>query len=269
MILNALKSLPFLVFVVLIPSLAHGTLLSFSNTNLITVTDGSQVPTSAVPYPSSIQVTGLNGQVIAKVTVTLHQLSHTFPSDLHMLLTGPQGQTVVLMSETGGQDKYSVTNLVITLDDNAAVPLPIMQGLQSGTFRPTTRHVPLEFSFPPPAPPAVTDYSYALSTFLSSDPNGIWNLFVVDYGAGDTGTVSGGWSLSLFVTTRLQIALSQTNAVVFWPASAQNCTLQSTTNLSPPVIWNNEPITPVHYMGQNFVTNGLTVGRKYYRLFQY
>ena len=58
-------------------------------------------------YPSNIAVSGLTGRPITNVTVSLNHLSHTFPDDIDVLLVGPQGQTVFLMSDSGGSGDIS------------------------------------------------------------------------------------------------------------------------------------------------------------------
>jgi hypothetical protein len=56
---------------------------NFSNSGLITIQDN----TSALPYPSTISVSGLTG-TITKVTATLSNINHTFPDDVDVLLVG-------------------------------------------------------------------------------------------------------------------------------------------------------------------------------------
>ena len=138
--------------------MAGSATFTFSNTNLITVADSASALTKATPYPSANIVTGLDAQVVTKVTVTLQGFTHTFPSDVSILLVGPRGQSAILMSETGGQDKYSVTNLTLTLDDNATNSLPVFTSLTSGVFKPTDGYLSLgypnlPYDFPSPAPP--------------------------------------------------------------------------------------------------------------------
>ena len=81
---------------------SRGDIFTFSNTNSITINDSNNPPTIATPYPSTITVAGLAGQVITNLTVTLSNFSHTFPSDVSILLVGPQGEVCVLMSDVGG-----------------------------------------------------------------------------------------------------------------------------------------------------------------------
>ena len=52
----------------------------------------------AVPYPSTINVAGLVGQV-TRVSVALKGLSHPVPEDIDVLLVGPGGQRVFLMGD--------------------------------------------------------------------------------------------------------------------------------------------------------------------------
>jgi hypothetical protein len=233
--------------------------------------ESSKPPTPAAPYPSTVTVTGLTGLAVSKATVTLQGLSHTFPSDISILLVGPQGQSAILMSETGGQNRYSVTNLTLTLDDDAASPLPLYTSLVSGTFRPTDGYLPLgyphfPYDFPPPAPPGNSNSVAALSVFKNTNPNGAWNLFVVDDSSGDTGNIAGGWSLTVSVGVPLAIARSSTNVVLTWPVTAVNCSLQYLSDLKPSSLWSNVTTVPVTNAGRVMVTNPASQRSVFYRL---
>jgi subtilisin-like proprotein convertase family protein len=249
-----------------------GAPLTFSNTNSIIINDSTSPLTKATPYPSANMVTGLAGRVVTKATVTLQNLSHTFPSDVSMLLVGPRGQMAILMAETGGQQKYSVTNLTLTLDDDATNSLPVYTSLTSGTFKPTDGYLilgypRLPYDFPSPAPSGNSNSVSALSVFKNTDPDGTWNLFVICDSAGtDSGSLSHGWSLNLFVAVPLQIIHSQTNVVISWPASVTNGHLQSSPGLLGANIWSNVTTTPVSNAGRVNVTNPMLEGRAFYRL---
>jgi hypothetical protein len=104
---------------------------------------------SATPYPSTINVSGLSGP-ITDVNVTLNNFRHTWPDDVDILLVGPAGQKVVLMSDVGGS--IPVTNLSLTLDD-AASAMPDNAALSSGAFRPTNFGGGDVFAPPAPAEP--------------------------------------------------------------------------------------------------------------------
>ena len=165
-----------------IENLGPGTGIDYTFTNPTAV----NIPVSgaASPYPSIINVSNMPTQ-LAKVTVRLNSLSHTFPSDIDMMLVGPQGQTAVIMSDVGGG---TVLNQVtLTLDDNAALPLPTT-AITAGTYKPTNAGGTVLDPFPAPAP--APTLNAALSVFQGTNPNGEWKLFIVDDVAIDSGTVS-------------------------------------------------------------------------------
>jgi subtilisin-like proprotein convertase family protein len=162
---------------------------SFANSAPITIQDNAP----ATPYPSTITVLGLSG-TITQVAVTLSDLSHTFSEDIDILLVGPGGQTVLLVSDVGAAT--TIGGVTVVLEDGApALPPPIV----SGTFRPTnlndsnTLGTSDEFPAPAPAPP----YGTALAVFAGTDPNGIWQLFVRDDARVDEGSLAGGWCLTI------------------------------------------------------------------------
>ncbi len=253
--------------------LSHSATFTFTNTNSVTIGTDVNPPTKATPYPSSVGVTGLDGQVVTKVTVTLRGFSHSFPSDVDVLLVGPLGQRAILMANAGGQDRFSVTNLTLVFDDAASNALPLFTSLVSGTFRPTNGYLDpffgytsLPFNFPPPAPSGTSNSPSLLSVFKNTDPSGTWNLFVVSDVSGDSGMISNGWSLNLSMSVPLQIARLQTNIVVSWPASATNCTLQFSPYLIGSNTWSNVLTAPVSIAGRLTVTNPLLGGNTFYRL---
>lgn len=188
-----------LVFATLLTLVARAWAGTFdvSNTNAIAINDSGTPPTIASLYPSTISITGLPGESISHLTVTLYGLSHTFPSDLSIVLAGPGGQLSMLMSEVGGNTKFPVSDLTLTLDDLAANSLPIDSALVSGTFKPTRQFPTLAFELPSPAPAGSSSAPAALSVFNGTDPNGIWNLYVVDESSPDSGTISLGWSMNI------------------------------------------------------------------------
>ena len=148
---------------------------------------------AADPSPSTIYVSGVSADFV-KVTVTLYGLSHTFASDVDILLVGPSGQGVVLMSEAGGS--FGMSNVTLVFDDEAdGVPssLPDQSPITSGTFKPTNLYGTNDY-FGPNAPSG--PYADALSVFKGTNPNGLWSLYVFDNDEEDSGVMAGGWSLS-------------------------------------------------------------------------
>lgn len=158
----------------------------FSNQTLIKIpATGTSGP--ANPYPSAIPVSGLTGAV-TNVTATITGFSHTFPSDVDILLVGPSGQNVVLLADTGGGT--DVNNATITF--NQAAPTLVTAPVVSGTFRPTNNG-----AFTGPAPAPTPPYGASLALFNGTVPNGTWNLFVFDDAGGDVGQIALGWSLDI------------------------------------------------------------------------
>ncbi|HSK70642.1 MAG TPA: VCBS repeat-containing protein, partial [Pyrinomonadaceae bacterium] len=188
------------------PNLSNvNSLVEFSNPTPIIINDGGNdvctQPGLGNPYPSSINVSGLNGTV-TKVTVAIKGFSHTFPSDIGILLVSPNGTKFVLQSDVGGD--LAVNNITYTLDDQAAASLPIGGPLTSGTFKPTSlgddEFFPGSAAAPPYLQPAPAGNATLASAFNGINPNGAWSLFTLDCFAQDTGRINGGWSINITTT---------------------------------------------------------------------
>ncbi len=146
---------------------------------------------AATPYPSTISVSGLTGN-ITDVNVTLPNLSHGYPPDLDILLVGPFGQDVVVMADV---PSVGVNNINLTFDDSASGQIPPLTGSQSiasGTYKPTNGAA---FSGTSPAPAG--PYGSQLSIFNGTAPNGTWSLYVYDDQVVDWSGSIGGWSLDI------------------------------------------------------------------------
>jgi subtilisin-like proprotein convertase family protein len=161
---------------------------TFSNPTGFAIPASSSAGAAAL-YPSEILVSGIQGAV-GKVTATL-TLSHQWPADVDILLVGPQGQNVVLMSDSGSS--VSITDVVFTFDDDAANALGFGGPLVSGTYRPTNLGGTGSDGFPAPAP--ALSGATTLATFTGTNPNGLWSLYVYDDDLVSTGSL-GGWSLT-------------------------------------------------------------------------
>ena len=183
----------------------------FSSAATIAV-PGSGTSGNAGPYPSTITVPSRAAATKVTASVTL---SHTYPADVDILLVGPAGQSVVLLSDVGsGTD---AVNVALTFDDTGpAVPNP----LSSGTFRPTNSGTGDDF--PSPAPQGTPATS--LSVFNGTNPTGTWSLYAVDDAGVDSGSISG-WSLGLEPTTGTGDYTAATGTVSLTP----NTTTQTFT----------------------------------------
>ena len=176
-------------------------------TNPTRIADGFSTELSpASPYPSDIAVSGLSGSV-TKVTVTLNNLNFGSPPDADILLVGPHGQSVILVSDAQGDETGHIINMTLTFDDAALSSLPSDLTLRSGTYKPTNFDLGTDF-FPTPAP--VGPYGVNLFVFDGTNPNGTWSLYVVDDNPdnpfddfGPDVEIAGGWSLTITTTTSL------------------------------------------------------------------
>jgi len=176
-----------------------GTLTNtFANANFIDIIDH----TSALPYPSTINVSGVGSSLIS-ATVTFANLTHLYPSDIDALLESPSQQSVLLMAHAGGS--FNVHGVTITFDANAPGLLPQTQ-IVSGTYQPSAYI--LNPDFPPPAPAApapAMQYVTNLASFNGSNPNGAWSLFVIDDQWDGDGAITNGWSLTLVTASPISV----------------------------------------------------------------
>lgn len=139
----------------------------------------------AAPYPSTIGVAG-GPTFIGSMTVTITGFSHTWPSDVSMLLVGPTGARTILWGRAGSS--VDASNLTLVFRDFAP-PLPGSTP-GSGDYAPTQRTAG---TFIAPAP--VGPYGAALSAFDGTNANGTWSLYVQDFVASDGGSIAG-WSIT-------------------------------------------------------------------------
>ncbi|MBI1761535.1 MAG: choice-of-anchor J domain-containing protein [Acidobacteria bacterium] len=174
---------------------------------------------NATPYPSTINVSGLSGS-IRNIVVSLNGVNHTFPSDMDFLLVGPTGVGYTLLSDVGGST--DAVNATFTIQDGAVL-LPTTLAA-SQTFGPSNSGT--GDIFPAPAPATFQNAPSAgtasiLGTFGGLSPNGTWSLYAVDDLGGDTGNLSGGWTIS-FTTVNFPTTC----------AACALCTLTPPTNIT-------------------------------------
>lgn len=168
---------------------------TFSNATAVTTTNAGG---AATPYPSSIKVSGFKKGKILKVRVFLNGYSYDAPDGIDMMLSATQisGQTAVIMSDVG--DAVAVNNVNLILDDNAANALPddAFTPPVSGTYKPAN-YVGGGGAdmFPPPAP--TSSGASALSAFNGANPNGTWQLWVVDAPGNGPAQFAGGWKIEI------------------------------------------------------------------------
>lgn len=176
--------------------------LSVTPTGATTLTFGPAGPISipsagnSTPYPSAINVAALPAAGVYVQSVAINGFAHTWPEDVDIVLRSPSGKSVILLSDVGGGPTAGApVNLVI----NDAGPAMPPAGLVSGTYKPT--NLPGVFgvepdNWPAPGPGSPPAPNSALADFGSSaNPNGNWELFVLDDTGGDLGSIAN-WSIT-------------------------------------------------------------------------
>ena len=179
---------------------AQTTTHTYSNSSQINIADYQ----AADPYPSGINVSGIQSSATTRFKVTIKGFSHTYPDDVGVLLVAPDGRKIRIFTDclgAGDGAGIGVSNLDLTFDDFAANPLPDNpnSGTLSGTYQPnqgttdeSSAPHPADFFSPAPSGP----YNNALASLNGINPNGTWQLFVDDDTAKDGGAIAGGWELS-------------------------------------------------------------------------
>ena len=182
------------------PASAGAETRQFVNTDQHFPIQGAGTNGTSFSYPSTISVAGVSGTV-TRVAVTVFLSDSASPDDIDMALAGPNGQTVMLMSDACGVNPQTLQDAALTFDDSAATflsnggPCP---GSQPSTSKPSNYEDPaldnLAVSGGPQPP-----YLNALSFLAGGAPSGNWRLFVLDDSAGFVGFIITGWALTLEV----------------------------------------------------------------------
>lgn len=145
-----------------------------------------------IPYPSdTIYLNELDGEV-ESVRVTLNGLTHTRTADLHVMLVSPDNTKVMLMAAAGGGLNFN-SEMVLVFDDNAVNYIPFDFGITSGIWKPTNYSGLDLFPLPVPLGPINNN----LSAFQGDNPNGYWELYVLDSTLLYSGQIEDGWTLDL------------------------------------------------------------------------
>lgn len=209
----------------------------------------------ASPYPNTIAVSGVLSSGVSVKSVTITGYSHLLPDDVDIVLVSPSGQSVILMSDAGGN--IPATGQTFTFDDAAAGNLFDAAFNASGTYKPTNYGA--GDSWPAPGPGGAP--SSTLLSSITGNPNGNWNLYVVDDNTVNTGFIAT-WSLTLNVpqpvvfspTTNLfsdaaaTIPYTGTPAYTVWARptvnttyTATNTTANCTNSANVSIVVNNPP----------------------------
>jgi hypothetical protein len=148
---------------------------------------------AANPYPITIDVDVFRKFERAKVkdvNLTLRGLEHGKATNIDVMLVHGDRRALVMADPGNSTD---VSDLTITLDDEASADLPDGPALTSGVFRPADLGGTDDFPAPAPAP----NENVALAIFDGSKPDGQWQLCIHDDAGGQTGRLTGGWELEI------------------------------------------------------------------------
>jgi subtilisin-like proprotein convertase family protein len=154
----------------------------------------------ATPYPGTIEIQDMFAPV-RTVEIELHGITHTYLADLDVLLVGPNGAAVMLMSDAGVTNPPLPATLDVTIKDGPYGTMSEEFGPADGAVYNPTNHtgndgpadsMPTGVADPPPAGP----YGTSMSAFAGIDPNGTWKLYVDDDQGDDVGDMVG-WTLRI------------------------------------------------------------------------
>jgi len=213
--------------IILTLSGATGGSLGLQSTAVISVIDAAGEFIDMTPLTITNNSTGAMGEIavsgyatggILGMRVTLHNVTHSNPDDLDILLVDPSGtRKFVLIGDVGGSTALSGATL--TFEDAAATSAPDGGPLVTGTnYKPANCVTPVT-NFGGTAPngpyvePGCTPGVDTLnSTFAGFNPNGNWKLYVRDDGGAfrdalGTGSI-GGWGIQFLVPTAASTSLS-------------------------------------------------------------
>lgn len=185
-----------------VSTIAGGWTLSITTSDGITVDNGGELqvvdrasdlsaPGIGSAYPFTNVVSGAGG-VIEHMAVTLEGPQFTNLDDIDLLLEGPNGRRVLLMSDA---EQGPLANAgFFSFTDNARFPVPFGVPNLADAYLPRNYFGDDADAFPAPAPPP--PYDASLDAFLGSSPNGEWRLYMVDdTHNGSLGELNGGYQL--------------------------------------------------------------------------
>ena len=178
------------------PPAASADTRSFFDTTVLFPTGGAGTSGPANEYPSTISVAGVEGTV-TDVDATVFGFGSSSPDDADVVLVGPNGNAVMLMSDVCGENPSSIDAATWTFDDSAPTFMSNngpCQGFVGESFKPSNYGNPDEddhsASGGPPPP-----YTNSLANLATGSANGQWRLFVFDdNAAGFVGFTVVGWA---------------------------------------------------------------------------
>ena len=230
------------------------TVLSFTNTNAITIyTQNDPSYGNASPFPSTIQAPSLPG-ALQSLTVTVYGL--TVPDNtgpIELMLVGPSGQAVDLMEYAGSGP---CSNVTITIADSGGSYPGSGVPLSTGTYQPSGNPFP-------PGNFANNVTTNVLAGFIGTPLDGAWSLYEYYDDYNSDGSISGGWSLTFALAPAAPAITNQAASAI----TSTNATLSATVqpNLSATTVYfeygltTNYGSSSASYILASDLTNAQTV----------
>jgi hypothetical protein len=200
----------------------------------------------------------LNGTNILSLETSLIQTNVTLNSGLIAISQYAGQQVELFLGIVGGTS----TNAALTVSDfQFYVTLPPSLQIQlSGTN--------VVLTWP------LSGAGYVLQSANKLTPSISWTTVtnvpvIVNFQYTVTNQISSGslfYRLATITAPTLQVQVSGSSFVLSWPASAQNFSLQTTTNLADPNSWMTVTNTPAIVNLQCLVTNQISGAARFYRL---
>ncbi|MCW2832470.1 MAG: hypothetical protein JWN68_423 [Nocardioides sp.] len=158
-----------------------------------TNSSGIAIPSigQASPYPSTVAVSGLSTGV-ETVELTLTNMTHQYSYDMHVMLVGPNGQNLTVLSDVYWDNRAQPRTFTFA-DGEPALTSGFPGPAPSGRYAPTDRGGANTFPAPAPAQSGATTFAGA---FAGTNPNGTWKLFVYDDIGGGSGFIPS-WTLTI------------------------------------------------------------------------
>lgn len=190
-----------LALAVVWPASASAETRQFNSFDELFPTGGALTEGPANDFPSTISVSGVAGTVTG-VKMTTVALDSAKADDIDMALSGPNGETVMLMSDACGED--GLDNEYFTFDDAAPTFLSNngpCAASQRASFKPSNylggAPEPEDFSaIGGPEGPFVNN----LAALAGGSPSGDWELWVFDDNDVGYFGFGMGWALTLEIT---------------------------------------------------------------------
>jgi hypothetical protein len=134
---------------------------------------------------------------LSRVEVTLHNLRHSYPADLDILLVSPSGAKIMLMSDAGGSTGVTNATLIFhpnwqvstSPPENSAIPSHMESHYRVRNFGEQEAQLPGAPTGP---------YSDDLDAVYGTDPNGVWSLYIYDDKTGQSGVLQDSWGVKFY-----------------------------------------------------------------------